>query len=251
MNIRKMLVRMAVNLMEPRTAEIRNDAPNYASEQDIECPQGALNRGGMLNMSFKYMYGNRLVGDYLEFGCYTARSFRMAHHWSRQAYTRDSAQFEKKVHLWAFDSFEGLPPPSEADRFKDWDRGSCYTSVDEFCRVLAEAGIPSDDYTVIKGFYADTLTQELQERMAGVKAGVVFIDCDFYESTKTVLNFLIPLLQQGTVVCFDDYYCYAGSDRKGEQLAIREFLGLHKELRLIDYYHFGWHGKSFIVQMES
>ena len=53
------------------------------------------------------------------------------------------------------------------------------------------------------------------------------------------------------MLCFDDYYCYGGSDRKGEQLAIREFLELHKNLRLTDWYNFGWHGKSFIAQMES
>ena len=250
MNICKVLEEKAKNFLETGICWVHGHTPRFASEQDLECPQGALNRSGMLNMAFKYMYGNRMVGDYLEFGAHTGRSFRIAYMHSRRAYSRRSAQFEKKIHLWAFDSFEGFPAPSEIDQFRDWNKGCLYTSADEFHRILAGAGISHEDYTVVKGFYADTLTEKLQQHMEGVKAGVILVDCDFYESTKIVLDFIVPFLQQGTVLCFDDYYCYGGSDRKGEQLAIRQFLESHKNLRLTDYYNFGWHGKSFIVQME-
>ena len=67
------------------------DTPEFASEHDTECPVGALNRSGMFSVAFKYMYGNRMEGDYLEFGCFSARTFRMAYTHSRRAFSRPSS----------------------------------------------------------------------------------------------------------------------------------------------------------------
>ena len=38
------------------------------------------------------------------------------------------------------------------------------------------------------------------------------VDCDLYQSTVPVLAFLADLLQDGTVVLFDDWYCFREAD---------------------------------------
>ena len=53
-----------------------------------------------------------------------------------------------------------------------------------------------------------TLVRRLAD--AQVKAAVVYIDCDLYESTRPVLRFMSHFLQNGTIVCFDDYFNYKG-----------------------------------------
>ena len=245
------LARRTATLWENLTLWLIRGTPLFASEQDREAPWGLLNRSDILNVAFKFVYGTRMIGDYFEFGCFTGRTFRMAYRSSRRPYRRPNSRFEKPVHLWAFDSFEGFPEPLPMDHFPGWEKGTSRMSLEEFHAILARTKIPRQDYTAIKGFYQETLTAERQQRMSGVKAAVVFVDCDFYESTKQVLEFLIPFFQQGTVICFDDYYVYKGSQQKGQCLAITEFLASHPQCQFLDYYRFGWHGRSFIVHVSD
>lgn len=230
------------HLVEPR-------APEYASEQDLECPPGTLNRDDMLSLAFKFAYGNRISGDYFEFGCFGARTFRMAWRHSRKPYERGAGEFWKPVHLWAFDSFEGLPEARGPDDVPFWNRGDFAITQDDFHRVVQGAGIPPSGYTVVPGFYEQSLTRELQEKMSGVVAAVVFIDCDFYESTRSVLAFLPPFLQQGTLLCFDDFHLFAAADDRGQRRAVAEFVAAAGAVRLEPYRDFGWHGRSFIVHV--
>ncbi len=237
-------------IARPGMRVARFDGHAFASEQDLECPPGIPNRDDMLSIAFKFVYSNRIAGDYFEFGSYTGRTFRMAYTHSRRPYVRETAEFEQPIHLWAFDSFEGLPEPSEVDRFPRWERGAMQTTLHEFHAALDAWGVARDAYTVIPGFYEDTLTPELKTRMQGVRAAVAYIDCDFYSSTATVLRFLPPFLRAGSILCFDDYYAYRGSVSHGAQRAIAEFLSEHTHLQLHPWYRFGWGGRSFIVRLD-
>jgi hypothetical protein len=80
---------------------------------------------------------------------------------------------------------------------------------------------------------------------------VAYIDCDLYESTRDVLNFLVHFLQDGTVVCFDDYWHYRGRADVGEQRALGEFLAQHPELRLRPYMAYSPLGMSFICELRT
>jgi hypothetical protein len=37
---------------------------------------------------------------------------------------------------------------------------------------------------------------------------VVWIDCNFYSSTRTVLDFVKPYLQYGTLMFFEDWFSF-------------------------------------------
>jgi hypothetical protein len=60
--------------------------------------------------SFDYLSANFVEGDYMEFVCHKARTFRMALSEARKK------SFEW-MNFYAFDSFDGLPEASEIDRF--------------------------------------------------------------------------------------------------------------------------------------
>lgn len=222
------------------------DSPPYASSEDSEVPYGLLNRSGMIALAFRFLYGNLLSGSYLEFGCATGRTFRLA--WQHH-----QRHFAGRMHFWLFDSFQGLPALGALDAHPKWRAGDLRMSVEELRQVADEAGIPRSAYMIVPGYYSDVLTDELARDLAtrGVRAGVVYVDCDLYESTRCVLRFVRPLLQPGTVVCFDDFYCFNGDPDRGEQLAMREFLAQYPEVGLVEYVNFGWHGKSFIVHLRG
>ncbi|MEK7324463.1 MAG: TylF/MycF/NovP-related O-methyltransferase [Chloroflexota bacterium] len=219
------------------------DAPSFSAGEDVRAPAGILNRSGMIRLAYEFLNGNIMSGDYFEFGCWGGRTFRLA-------YEHHKIHFQGRMHFWLFDSFQGLPKLDPIDEHPKWKAGDLCTSLDDFIRIVEDAGIPACSYTATAGYYEQTLTAELSANIASkAKAGLVYIDCDLYESTRKVLEFMYPMLQPGTVICFDDFYCFNGSPERGEQLAIREFLGAHRDVRLVDYLNFGWHGKSFIVHL--
>ena len=224
----------------------RLEAPYYVSPEDRGAPDGVPSRSGMISLALWFMYGNGLEGDYLEFGSLQGRTFRLAceHH------RRD---FEGRMHFWLFDSFQGLPEPTGIDVDPKWRSGLLAWPLNDLHLVAEEIGAPRTAYTPVEGYYDDSLTPELAAQLVadGVRAGIVYVDCDLYSSTKVVLEFVRPLLQTGTVLCFDDYYCFQGDPGKGEQLALREFLEAEPGVGVVEYYRYGWHGRSFIVHLRD
>jgi O-methyltransferase len=208
----------------------------------VLAPSGILNRSGMIALAFSFMNGNRMSGDYFEFGCWGGRTFRLAFEHHRR-------YFAGRMHFRLFDSFRGLPRLAPIDQHPAWNAGDLCTTLDEFIAIADRSGIPRHAYTATPGFYDETLTDQRARELAasGVKAGIVYVDCDLYESTRLVLEFVHPLLQPGTVLCFDDFYCFNGDPERGEQLALREFLAEHDDVTVADYVNFGWHGKSVIA----
>ena len=78
------------------------------------------------------------------------------------------------------------------------------------------------DSNIIKGFYKDSLDDKLQSRLP--KAGIIHIDVDLYSSTVEILKFLKPLLVPGSLILFDDWYCFPPGSNMGEKRAFNEFL---------------------------
>jgi len=77
---------------------------------------------------------------------------------------------------------------------------------------------------------------ETKRRLSLKRASLVLIDCDLYESTVPVLAFITDLLDQGTIIIFDDWYRYKGHLDKGEQRACREWLDKNPQLELSRYW---------------
>ena len=44
------------------------------------------------------------------------------------------------------------------------------------------------------------------------KCAVIFIDCDLMNPAYIALNFIKPILQQGSIIIIDDYFSYRGDE---------------------------------------
>ena len=102
--------------------------------------------------------------------------------------------------------------------------------------------IPADRLTVTEGFFDQSLPAAEKHPIA-----VAWIDCDLHASTVPVLDFLTDQLVDGSVLIFDDWFCFHGRPDRGEQLACAEWLAANPHLRLVAYRDFHWAGRSFIV----
>jgi hypothetical protein len=196
---------------------------------------------GMLNQAFTFAQLNEIRGDYMEFGLWRGRTFLFAHRlkWLYRL---------KDMHLWGFDSFQGLPTVEPGPN-EIWSTGQFSCSEHELRSTLF--GMRQDEFTLVPGFYERSLSTAQHEQMLGRTAAIVYIDCDLYESTVQVLAFIERYLINGTIVCFDDFYCYAGRPDQGEQRALSEFLAAHPDIDFRPYLTYCPVGQSFIVYRRS
>jgi O-methyltransferase len=198
----------------------------------------------VIRLAYQFLKSNQVDGDYLEFGSYRGRTFTSA--W------RAISRAERPDHLYCFDSFEGLPAIDAVDKGTVFVEGKYAMSLEDFQAIARKANCPPSRYTPVKGFYSESLTPELYDKLAPPlrKAALIYVDCDLYTSTRDALEFCYPCLQTGTVLCFDDFFTFSGDRKKGEQLALAEFLERHPDISVVDYHLYGWHGKSFIINRD-
>ena len=194
-------------------------------------------REQMLDMATKFIFHNEISGVYLEFG--TGPSIKNAHYYAQRNHLQN-------IKFYVFDSFEGLPEPKDKSMSK-FKKGNFKTELEKFRHSIRKL----KNVETIEGWYSSTLNAKTKKTRGISKASIVHIDCDIYESTVKVLDFITDLLQQGTVLIFDDWFCYKGNPSKGEQRAVNEWLKKHPEITLMDFYTFGWNVKSFIVCLRS
>ena len=188
--------------------------------------------------SFVMLGFNHIEGDCIEFGCCGAVTLSIAYYASR--YNGAPGR-----HLWACDSFRGLPgPTSEFDDHPLWRSGNFAMSEKDFIAQCTKNGLPETAYTTVPGFFSETLpTMNNPNDIA-----MAFIDCDMYSSTIDVLKFLKPRLKHGMILALDDYYCYSSTQPAGEKKAFDEFKASLPEWTFIQNHNFHWAGASFIVQ---
>jgi hypothetical protein len=124
--------------------------------------------------------------------------------------------------VYGFDSFEGLPA--------DW-RGTMETKG-KFSMKSKLPAVPSNVRFRV-GWFDETLPQFLSE--AKEKAAFIHIDCDIYESTRTVFELMSDRIVGGTIIVFDEYFNYPGW-RQHEFKAFQEFIQRSgKSYRYIGY----------------
>ena len=104
---------------------------------------------------------------------------------------------------------------------------------------------------IVEGGYHKVLTKELQRKLPLKKASVIYIDCDLYESTVSVLNFIIPYITTGTIIAFDDWYSFKNDPNKGEQRAFYEWLKRNPQFKAEEFYKIPGRINSFFMRVEN
>lgn len=197
---------------------------------------------GILSQAFEFIKINQVPGDYFEFGLWRGKTFGYAHRMKHRYGRHD-------MKLWGFDSFQGLP---DTDEHPDniWYKGQFACTRPEFEAILQSRGIRTAEYELVEGFYNESLNDAAHKRLSGRKAAVVYIDCDLYDSTIQVLNFIQPYLVDGSIICFDDFYNYKADPEQGEQKALAEFMQKETHIGFIPYLAYAPLGKSFICRLK-
>ena len=204
--------------------------------------------GEAFRRCFEFLSAQRIQGDIYEFGTfkgYTARHLATL-----------MREFDTQGCLRLFDSFEGLPAIKDhADLLsyevaitKVWAHHVMEVSPElpAIIRAKLSALLSEDRVHVTKGYFEDSLTG-LQPTG---KAALIHVDCDLYQSTKTVLDFLISrdLLQDGAVLLLDDFNCNRANDSMGERRAVLEMLSGQYQYRVSRWFSYGWHGEAMFIQ---
>jgi O-methyltransferase len=77
---------------------------------------------------------------------------------------------------------------------------------------------------------------------------IALIDCDLYDSTRDVMAFLADLIDNDTILMFDDWNCFDGDENRGQRRAVREFLAGSPGWRFEDWFSYGDYGQVFLVR---
>lgn len=122
--------------------------------------------------------------------------------------------------VWLFDSFEGMPTPSENDsRFvhDSWHKGWCKGSEEAAREILRRVGV---EPKIVKGWFEDTLPVDVGP------IALLHVDSDWFESVKICLDSFYDQVVSGGVIIFDDYHRWAGCRKAVDQfVAARRIAG--------------------------
>ncbi len=196
----------------------------------------------VLKNSMNYVAGCHMEGDYLEFGVSWGNTFIAAFQNARR-FGLNSMRF------FAFDSFQGLPSVAGIDAQGDceYHKGQYACNSSEFQRRIQQAGVDMNRVRLVPGWYDKILNEKTRQELQIKKAAVIWIDCDLYESTVPALNFITEYVQNGTIICFDDWYNFKADPNRGECRAFNEWLARNPRIRAIQYRKFEASGNSFIL----
>jgi hypothetical protein len=167
----------------------------------------------------RFLSKHQIAGDVVECGVWRGGSMHAV------ARTFD-ALGDHSRDLYLFDTFEGMPPPSEKDRrVADGttaqvllDKGTkeqtiwAYASLEDVKAGFETVPYPADKIHYIQGKVEDTVPEHLPETISLLR-----LDTDWYESTKHELEHMYPRLVSGGVLIIDDYGYWQGSRQATEE----------------------------------
>jgi hypothetical protein len=178
-------------------------------------------------------FGRGYRGEFsiLEFGTSDGYSF------TKMLFATRYLGLEDRVVVHAFDSFEGMPPAADRrDRNivdgDDWIEGEYRGRYED---LVAYCDRHYRNHRIHRGYFEDTLTPAFLESLRERKPILVWIDCDYYSSARTVMERLLPHLPNGCVIYFDEADALNfGSRFTGEMRLIHEINhGLFGDVELI------------------
>jgi len=191
----------------------------YARPYTMTSPE----RIAYLMASVQYIHDNRIPGAIVECGVWRGGSMMIVARLFMELgdRTRD---------LFLFDTFEGMPPPSDRDRafsgatadhiLKSHSRTGAnvfwaYAPIEEVEANMISTGYPQEKIHLIKGKVEDTIPTGAPNNIALLR-----LDTDWYESTLHELHHLYARLALHGVLIIDDYGWWQGARQ-----AVDEFFG--------------------------
>jgi O-methyltransferase len=182
-----------------------------------------------LVLATRYVVDRGIPGAFVECGVWRGGSMMaVAETLLRRGVT------DRELHL--FDTFEGMPEPSERDRriggppaveiLEVSDRSSkvwAIAGLDDVREGMAETGYPAERVHFHPGRVEDTIPAAAPDEIALLR-----LDTDWYESTRHELEHLYDRVPPGAPILIDDYGFWEGArqavdeflERRGERLLL-------------------------------
>jgi O-methyltransferase len=175
-----------------------------------------------LIQAVRYVTRHRIPGDVAECGVWRGGSM--------QAVARTliaAGDTSRDLHL--FDTYEGMPPPTDRDLRRSDDRTAeellasesredskvwAVATLDDVQDGFSQVPYPQERVHFVQGRVEDTIPGHAPEQIS-----ILRLDTDWYESTRHELEHLYPRLSPGGVLLLDDYGYWEGARE-----AVDEFL---------------------------
>jgi hypothetical protein len=170
----------------------------------------------------RYVATHKIPGDVVECGVWRGGSM---HAVARTL----TACGDQTRDLYLFDTFEGMPPPSEHDVRHDGKPAERLLAAGaKDSKVWAVAGLddvqagfegvpyPADKVHFVKGMVEQTVPAEVPDTIS-----ILRLDTDWYESTAHELLHMWDRLVSGGVLMIDDYGHWKGSRRATDEFLER------------------------------
>jgi hypothetical protein len=146
--------------------------------------------------------------------------------------------------MYLFDTFRGMPPPTEEDTWSAYDGYSPmghwkrrqqegrntwhYVPAEQVRETLLSTGYPGERIHLVEGLVEETIPDRAPDAIALLR-----LDTDWYQSTRHEMEHLYPRLAPGGILVLDDYGHYEGARR-----AVEEYFDEHGSrplLARVDY----------------
>jgi O-methyltransferase len=202
--------------------------------------------------AIEFVAKSDLRGDLLEFGCFSGQSMTAFYQAEAEFSASTTGHFIER--FIGFDSFEGMPIGGPLDELEGYALsqgtlvpGGYACSEAQFKENLARENVDLSRVVTVKGFYEDSLKDPaVHDIVAGTTCALLHIDCDFEVSATAALKFATPLLQDGTIVLFDDWFLFRGRPDKGVRAAFDGWLP-GSGFTSTQYFTYSWAGAAFIL----
>ena len=198
-----------------------DDKKKYKSKLTYELLTYTMGGSKALENAFDIVFkaeSKKLKGAIVECGVAEGGTSAM------MALTSRNYSSEKRI-KWLFDSYEGLPEPTEEDFIgqktgefiRPLPKGACLGTIDQVRELMFEKlKFSKNEVILVKGWFQETLPV-MKSKIGNI--AVLRLDGDWYESTKVPLENLFDLVVDNGFVIIDDYAtCY------GSRKALDEFL---------------------------
>ena len=158
-------------------------------------------------------------GDICEFGVAQGKTSKLIAYFIKET--------NKKLFL--FDSFQGLPKPSEKDQLKDdifnlgnmkRYQGKMSHAENKVINELKSINFNNDKLIINKGFFNEVskINMKLPKTVS-----FAYLDFDFYQPTLDGLNYLNNVLNVGGIIIVDDYDFFS----TGVKTSVEEWFNLN------------------------
>jgi O-methyltransferase len=193
----------------------------------------SLERMYALYQGMKYILENNIAGDIVECGVYRGGSSMMV-----AKMLQNRKIINRQVFL--YDTFEGMPAPSQNDLDFRGETASelletdeknlirCYADLPDVKANMKLTEFPKSNIHYIKGKVEETIPSTMPKQIA-----VLRLDTDWYESTYHELVHLYPKLSVNGVLIIDDYGHWEGCRKAVDQYFSEQNISLL--LNRIDY----------------